>query len=300
MATADHSLPLEKTGALAGRRMSFRLIGSIAVGVALLSALATFLVLSGLTPLPPTHNVVVSLLGINALAAFVLIAIIGREVARIVRARRVGRAGAQLHVRIVGLFAIIAAVPTILVAIVATITLDRGLDRFFSVRTKAIIENSLMVSEAYLREHAQMIRARHSRHGAGRGARQAAIRFRPRTLSAVPRRPNHHPRAAAGGDPERRSGSDRTHECARHPGFRDPEQGCSEDPERHRAAGRADPGIQLCRERHQAARLRQSLSLCRPADRSAHRRAIARDSRERQRLRRSWNRDGSASPSPSA
>jgi two-component system nitrogen regulation sensor histidine kinase NtrY len=159
MATADHSLPLEKTGALAARRMSFRLIGSIAVGVALLSALTTFLVLSGLTPLPPTHNVVVSLLGINALAAFVLIVIIGREVARIVRARRVGRAGAQLHVRIVGLFAIIAAVPTILVAIVATITLDRGLDRFFSVRTKAIIENSLMVSEAYLREHAQMIRA---------------------------------------------------------------------------------------------------------------------------------------------
>ncbi len=67
------------------------------------------------------------------------------------RARRVGRAGAQLHVRIVSLFAIIAAVPTILVAIVATITLDRGLDRFFSVRTKAIIENSLLVSEAYLR-----------------------------------------------------------------------------------------------------------------------------------------------------
>ncbi|MET0277431.1 MAG: PAS domain-containing sensor histidine kinase [Pseudorhodoplanes sp.] len=134
------------------------MIGAIAVGIALLSALATFLVLSGLTPLPPTHKVVVSLLGANGLLCLVLTAVIAREVARIVRARRDGRAGAQLHVRIVSLFAIIAAVPTILVAIVATITLDRGLDRFFSVRTKAIIENSLLVSEAYLQEHAQMIR----------------------------------------------------------------------------------------------------------------------------------------------
>ena len=103
-------------------------------------------------------NVVVSLLGINALAALILIGVIAREIMQIVQARRHGRAGARLHVRIVGLFAIIAAVPTILVATVATITLDRGLDRFFSTRTKAIIENSLMVAEAYLREHAQMIR----------------------------------------------------------------------------------------------------------------------------------------------
>ena len=157
----------------------------VAVGVALLSALATFLVLSGLTPLPPTHNVVVSLLGINALAALILIAVIAREIWQIVQARRHGRAGARLHVRIVGLFAIIAAVPTILVAIVATITLDRGLDRFFSARTQPIIENSLVGREAYLREHAQMIRGDITGHGAGRRARQAAFRFRPRTLSAI-------------------------------------------------------------------------------------------------------------------
>jgi two-component system nitrogen regulation sensor histidine kinase NtrY len=41
---------------------------------------------------------------------------------------------------------------------VASITLDRGLDRLFSTRTKAIIENSLMVADAYLQEHAQLIR----------------------------------------------------------------------------------------------------------------------------------------------
>ena len=159
MASADQSLPLEKsTAQTPPRRLPWRAIGFIAVGAALLSALATFLVLSGLTPLPPTHNVVVSLLGINGLAALLLVAIITREIMQIVQARRHGRAGSRLHVRIVGLFAIIAAVPTILVAIVATVTLDRGLDRFFSARTKAIIENSLSVAEAYLGEHAQLIR----------------------------------------------------------------------------------------------------------------------------------------------
>jgi two-component system, NtrC family, nitrogen regulation sensor histidine kinase NtrY len=135
------------------------LLGPIAIGIALLSALATFLVLTGLTPIPPTHEVVVSLLAVNAATALALIGLIGREVWLMVQARRRGRAAARLHVRIVGLFSIIAAAPAILVAVVASVTLDRGLDRLFSLRTKAVIENSLAVSEAYLREHAQLIRA---------------------------------------------------------------------------------------------------------------------------------------------
>src|SRR5437764_5238984 len=76
-----------------------------------------------------------------------------------VQARRRGRAAARLHVRIVALFSIIAAVPAVLVAVVASITLDRGLDRLFSQQTHAMIENSLMVADAYVREHVQFVRA---------------------------------------------------------------------------------------------------------------------------------------------
>ncbi|MGC1746489.1 MAG: PAS domain-containing sensor histidine kinase, partial [Pseudolabrys sp.] len=72
---------------------------------------------------------------------------------------RSGRAAARLHVRIVGLFSVIAAVPAILVAIVASVTLDRGLDRLFSTRTRSAVENSLIVAEAYLRDHAQFVRS---------------------------------------------------------------------------------------------------------------------------------------------
>src|SRR3984885_844366 len=149
--------PLDPT-ASAAMPVASRLIGAIAVGVALLSAAATFVVLAGLTPIAPVHEVVVKLLLADLAAGLLLLAIIGREVWMVVRARRRGYAASRLHVQIVGLFAVIAAVPTVLVAVVASTTLDRGLDRFFSTRTRAMIEQSLIVADAYVRDHAQAIR----------------------------------------------------------------------------------------------------------------------------------------------
>ncbi len=61
-----------------------------------------------------------------------LIYLIAREIFRLLRARMQGRAAARLHVRIVALFSIVAITPAILVAIFASITLDVGLDRWFS------------------------------------------------------------------------------------------------------------------------------------------------------------------------
>src|SRR5215469_2388732 len=136
-----------------------RFVGPIAVGLALLSAFLTFIVLADLTPISPTHYVVVTLLLANAATVLLLLGLIIREVWQVVQARRSGRAAARLHVRIVGLFSIIAAAPAIMVAIVASVTLDRGLDRLFSTRTRSAIENSLIVAEAYLRDHAQIARS---------------------------------------------------------------------------------------------------------------------------------------------
>jgi two-component system, NtrC family, nitrogen regulation sensor histidine kinase NtrY len=136
-----------------------RALGLTAVALALLSALVTFVVLAGLTPIAPTHEVVVTLLLANAATVLLLTVVIAREVWRVVQARRRGRAAARLHVRIVALFSIVAAVPAVLVAVVASITLDRGLDRLFSQQTHTMIENSLMVADAYVREHVQFVRA---------------------------------------------------------------------------------------------------------------------------------------------
>src|SRR5713101_6673887 len=102
-------------------------LAPVAVGIALLSAFLTFVVLTGLTRIEPTRQVVVSFMLINAAIILLLVAIIIREVWVVVQARRRGRAAARLHVRIVGLFSVIAAVPAVLVAVVASVTLDRGL-----------------------------------------------------------------------------------------------------------------------------------------------------------------------------
>src|SRR6202049_1326522 len=135
-----------------------RFLAPFAVGLALLSTFLTFVVLTGLTRIQPTPEVVISFLLINTATILVLVGIIVREVWQVVQARRRGRAAARLHVQIVSLFSIIAVLPAVLVSIVANVTIDRGLDRLFSGPTREVIQNSLIVANAYLHEHAQLIR----------------------------------------------------------------------------------------------------------------------------------------------
>src|SRR6516162_417766 len=135
-----------------------RLLAPFAVAIALLSAFLTFVVLTGLTPIEPTPDVVRSFLLINAGTILLLIGIILREVWQMVQARRRGRAAARLHVQIVALFSIIAVLPAVLVAVVANVTIERGLDRLFSGPTREVIQNSLIIARAYMQERAQLIR----------------------------------------------------------------------------------------------------------------------------------------------
>jgi two-component system nitrogen regulation sensor histidine kinase NtrY len=143
----------------AATRLAAGMIGPMAVVAALLAALTTCLVLANLTFVSPTYNVVVTLLAVNFVTVLLLLAIIGREVWHIIRARRRGSAGARLHIQIAILFSVIAVVPAVLVAVVASINLDRGLDRLFLIRTRAVMENSVIVSQAYLNEHERSIQA---------------------------------------------------------------------------------------------------------------------------------------------
>ena len=141
-----------------GFRFSLWGLPPLMVLLALVTALASFVILIGLTPLVPSQDVVIIVLCINGLMSLIIVGIIGREVWRIVKARRRGRAAARLHVRVVGLFGIVAIVPALLVALLDSVTLDRGLDRWFSVRTRAIVDNAVSVAQTYVREHAYSIR----------------------------------------------------------------------------------------------------------------------------------------------
>lgn len=137
-----------------GRRL-LALPGIVAVVSALLAAGISFVILMGLSPIRPDETTTLTLIGINAALVLLLAVLIGREVHRINAARRRGKAASRLHVRIVALFSLVAAIPAIMVAVVASITLDLGLDRWFEIRTKAIISSSLSIAEAYVQENAR-------------------------------------------------------------------------------------------------------------------------------------------------
>jgi two-component system, NtrC family, nitrogen regulation sensor histidine kinase NtrY len=124
-------------------------LGYGAVLSALASALATFLILAGATPILPTHSVVVWVFTLNGVLIAVLLGIVAWQTRKLVRERRAGAAAAGLHVRIVGLFSLVAVLPAILVAGVATVTLERGLDPWFTGALKDLMNNTVSIARAY-------------------------------------------------------------------------------------------------------------------------------------------------------
>jgi two-component system nitrogen regulation sensor histidine kinase NtrY len=127
----------------------FGWLGYLAVLTALGSALTTFLVLAGATPILPTHNVVVWLFILNGVLIALLIGIVAWQARKLVRERRAGAAAAGLHVRIVGLFSLVAVLPAILVAGVATVTLERGLDPWFTGSIRELMFNTVEIARSY-------------------------------------------------------------------------------------------------------------------------------------------------------
>jgi two-component system nitrogen regulation sensor histidine kinase NtrY len=136
----------------------WRRAGLAIMVVALVSIGVTFAILMGLTSIDPTRDVILTAMTFNGALAAVLLGVIFVEILKLWQARRRGRAAARLHVRVVALFSLVAAVPAVLMAILAAVTLDRGLDRWFEDRTRQIIDNALTVAQAYLQEHARVLR----------------------------------------------------------------------------------------------------------------------------------------------
>ena len=130
------------------------IVAAFAIGV----GLVTFTILTGLTPLTPSRNTIIGLLIVNATLVLAMIGMIAWQVVLLMRARRRQIPGARLHVRIVSLFSIIAALPAIVVALFASVTLDQGLDAWFSQRTRSIVDTAVVVAQAYVREHGNVIR----------------------------------------------------------------------------------------------------------------------------------------------
>ena len=69
------------------------------------------------------------------------------QIARLIAARRAKSAGSRLHLRLTGAFALMALIPAVTVAIFAGLTLNIGLEGWFSDRVRQVVGNSLAAAE---------------------------------------------------------------------------------------------------------------------------------------------------------
>ncbi|MEL7029886.1 MAG: hypothetical protein AAGL49_11935, partial [Pseudomonadota bacterium] len=101
---------------------------------------------------------VTTLIAANIVIAAGLVAVITFQLGRLWIDRRHGLAGAKLHVRLVALFSLAAALPAIVVAIFAAVSLKFGLEQWLGERVDRGVQNGRTLAQAYLGEHAQSMR----------------------------------------------------------------------------------------------------------------------------------------------
>ncbi len=80
-------------------------------------------------------------------------ALVLQRVVQMVAARRRKSAGSRLHLRLTGVFALMALLPTITVAVFATLSVNMGLEAWFSDRVGRVVDNSVAAAQAYEDEH---------------------------------------------------------------------------------------------------------------------------------------------------
>ncbi|MCC6000705.1 MAG: PAS domain-containing sensor histidine kinase [Pararhodobacter sp.] len=123
----------------------------ILVGLAPLLVLATVAVLGPVTVTPNLPSLRLVLLA-DLIYVLVVAALVMARIAQLIAARRSRSAGSRLHLRLSALFAIIALVPTVTVAVFAVLTINIGLEGWFSDRVRNVVGNSLAAAEAYQAE----------------------------------------------------------------------------------------------------------------------------------------------------
>jgi two-component system nitrogen regulation sensor histidine kinase NtrY len=112
----------------------------------------TYAVLNGLIPITLSQGEINNLLILNYVLVFTLGGLISWRLIQLWAERRSGQAGARLHARLVAWFIAIAVAPAIMVAIFAAITLNLGLESWFSERVRQALANASSVSQVYVNE----------------------------------------------------------------------------------------------------------------------------------------------------
>lgn len=146
------SATFEKLSRLRRRRRLQNAATLLLVALGPILAIATFIVLGPLDKGASAPSLRLILLT-DVVYILVVAALVLQRVIRMISARRARSAGSRLHMRLTGVFALVALIPTILVAVFAVLTVNVGLEGWFSERVRQVVGTSLAAAEAYENEH---------------------------------------------------------------------------------------------------------------------------------------------------
>ena len=124
-------------------------VGLVILGPVLV--LLTYLALGPLGQRANSENLRLILL-FDLVYVLLVAALVLSRVMRMVADRRSQSAGSRLHLRLTGVFAIVALIPTVLVAVFAVLTVNIGLEGWFSERVSNVVGASLAAAQAYEEE----------------------------------------------------------------------------------------------------------------------------------------------------
>ncbi|EBA10979.1 sensor histidine kinase [Roseobacter sp. CCS2] len=102
-----------------------------------------------------SSNSLRAVLLLDLIYVLIVAALVMRQVARMVSARRAKSAGSQLSLRLTGVFALSALVPIVLVAVFSVTLISIALDGLFSEPVGNVLRTSLTTAQAYEEEHRQ-------------------------------------------------------------------------------------------------------------------------------------------------
>lgn len=94
-----------------------------------------------------------ALINLNLVLLVVMVLYTARKLLVMFLDRRGRLRNGRLHLRLVGIFGILAVVPAMVVAGLAIFLLNQGIESWFSSKVSAALEGSLQVAQAYLDEH---------------------------------------------------------------------------------------------------------------------------------------------------
>ncbi|MDH5722106.1 MAG: PAS domain-containing sensor histidine kinase, partial [Alphaproteobacteria bacterium] len=152
---------------------------------AAISALATFSAFRDVSGTLNNSDVVIWLLNIDLIILLLLVSLIARRIVGLWSGRKRRIAGSHLHVRLVYIFSIIAAVPTIIMTVFSVVFFHYGVQTWFSERVQTAINESQAVAQSYMEEHKQVIRADTMAMAGDLDRQSDILMFNPETFQEV-------------------------------------------------------------------------------------------------------------------